>query len=114
MSKLVEVAALQLEQNDPNAIRRAAWLTRSALEETIETLLAAKHMETGTSTSARAKLSCLEAVYRDSEPHTASRAQYAWSRLSEACHQHAYELSPTYSEVKHLIEIVRGLTASTD
>lgn len=31
----------------------------------------------------------------------------AWVRLSDACHQHAYELAPSGAEVRHLMDAVR-------
>ena len=110
MSDLLELAVAQLATGDAHANRRACWLARSAMEERLDTLLAARGLDVGERASTRSKLSCLEAAYAD-QPDLANRAQYLWSRLSEACHQHAYELSPTYSEVRHLLEALDGLTA---
>lgn len=114
MSVLLALAKDQLGKGDPHANRRAAWFARSALEDIVVELLHAKHVEVGPNASGRAKLSCLEALYREDEPSLASRAEYAWSRLSEACHQHAYELTPTYAEVVHLIDLVRSLQHSPE
>lgn len=113
MSVLLTLADAQLSQDDPHANRRAAWFARSALEVIVVELLQAKHVEVGPNASGRTKLTCLEALYREDDPNLASHAEYAWSRLSEACHQHAYELSPTYVEVAHLIELVNGLQRSS-
>lgn len=54
----------------------------------------------------RSLLSCLEVAYRD-EPLLVVRVQHAWSGLSRACHQHAFELAPTATEVEQLIDVVR-------
>ena len=63
--------------------------------------------------SERAKLTMLEGAYVDNR-ELASKAQYAWHRLSEACHQHAFELSPTHTEATDLIAIVATLEALTE
>ena len=107
---MLEAARLQLKQSDPHANRRAAWFARAAAEDAITELLAAKQLDPGPQANGRTLLSCVEALYRDEDPDIASRAQYAWSRLSEACHQHAYELTPTHSEVAHLVSLVETLT----
>lgn len=39
-------------------------------------------------------------------PGVASAAEVVWQGLSEACHHHAYELTPTAAEIAHLIEVV--------
>ena len=113
MSELLELAVSQLAAADAHANRRACWLARSAMEERLDALLLARDIETGPHASTRSKLSCLEAAYAD-EPELANRAQYLWSRLSEACHQHAYELSPTYTEVRHLLDLLHNLEAVTN
>lgn len=105
---LLDLATAQLVAGDAHASRRAAWLARSAMEERLDALLAARGVDPGPRASTRSKLSCLEAAYAD-EPGLAGRAQYTWSRLSEACHQHAYQLSPTHAEVRHLLESVAAL-----
>jgi hypothetical protein len=111
VTDLVELAAAQLEQGDANASRRACWLARSAMEQRLDALLDAKDIEVGPRASTRSKLSCLEVAYADDADHPdlAHRAQYVWSRLSEACHQHAYQLSPTASEAAYLVELIRSI-----
>ncbi len=42
------------------------------------------------------------------------KAEYAWNRLSDACHQHAYQLTPTYSEVRHLVGLVEELASLSE
>ncbi|MDP3967853.1 MAG: hypothetical protein Q8Q02_06185 [Nocardioides sp.] len=109
MSALLALAIAQLGQGDPNSNRRAAWFARSALEDVVTELLQAKGVDPGPLASGRARLTCLEALYREEDPGLATRAEYAWARLSGACHQHAYELTPTHVEVLHLVELVSGL-----
>ncbi|TQM25894.1 hypothetical protein [Nocardia bhagyanarayanae] len=110
MTSLLTLAGAQIARQSPHSNRIAAWLTRTALEQIVDELLRAKGIEAGRA-SGRARLACLEVAYHD-QHEVPSRSQYAWTRLSEACHQHAYQLSPTYQEVQHLLEIVRGLQAS--
>jgi hypothetical protein len=106
-SSPVAKAFQQLDSLEPHAIRRACWLARAALESLIDDLLIAKGIQAERA-SERARLSCLEGAYHD-DRDLAHKAEYAWSRLSDACHQHAYLLSPTYSEARHLIELVEHL-----
>lgn len=108
MSTLLDKASEQLESSGPYSLRRACWLARAALEDLIDERLAAKAIS-ATAASKRAKLSCLEGAYVDDRV-LVTKAEYAWSRLSDACHQHAYELTPTYGEVRHLLDLVRQLT----
>ena len=109
MSQLLTLARAQLDAGDAGSNRRACWLARSAMEEALDSLLRERGVDTGPLASTRAKLSCLEVAY-DDEPGLAARAQYAWTRLSEACHHHAYELSPTALEARDLLDAVSRLT----
>jgi hypothetical protein len=113
VSALLDLATAQLDTGDAHANRRACWLARSAMEERLDSLLAARGVDVGPLASTRSKLSCLEAAYAD-EPGLTNRAQYLWSRLSEACHQHAYQLSPTYVEVSHLFAVLRSIVEPSD
>ena len=90
------------------AVRIACWLTRSALEQQVVALLAAKGWDVGDA-SMRTALSCLEAAYADDDPELVARAEYAWAALSRVCHQHAYELAPTVAEARHLRAVVAEL-----
>jgi hypothetical protein len=81
----------QLESPGPYSLRRACWLARAALEGVIDDLLKAKGVIAARA-SERAKLSCLEGAYIDDRA-LVRKAEYAWNRLSEACHQHAYQLA---------------------
>ena len=107
MSELLVLARAQLDASGSHSNRMACWLARAALEETIDRLLEDADVTCGERASGRSKLSCLEVAYADSG--VPARAQYAWSRLSEACHHHAYELSPTHSETQHLVDLVGAL-----
>jgi hypothetical protein len=111
VSELLAMARAQLEQDDANSSRRACWIARSAMEEQLDSLLAARGVDVGPRASTRSKLSCLEAAYDDHRGLPA-KAQYVWSRLSEACHQHAYQLSPTHAEAAHLLALVESLDAT--
>ncbi|CAM2763221.1 hypothetical protein [Skermania piniformis] len=91
-----------------HSIRAAAWITRSALEQTIDGLLQRKGLPTGRANT-RSLLGCLEVLYQDDAAWVATSAQYAWDRLSRAAHHHAYELPPTHAEVAVLVEVVRRL-----
>lgn len=102
---LLELARNHLAGTSPHANRMACWLARSALEDAVNDLLAATGLDPGPEASTRSRLTCLEVAYRD-RPGLVSGAEYAWSRLSEACHQHAFQLSPSHSEATHLIDLV--------
>ena len=112
MNTLVEKACQQLESPDPYSLRRACWLARTALEGVIVDLLKVKGV-TADRASERAKLSCLEGIYVG-DRDLVHKAEYAWSRLSEACHQHAYQLAPTYPEVRHLVGLVEELATLSE
>lgn len=111
MSGLLEKARQQSETAGPYSLRRACWLARAALEALIDDLLTTKGI-VAAGASERAKLSCLEGAYTDDRA-LVHKAEYAWNRLSDACHQHAYQLAPTYAEVQHLIGLVEELSSPT-
>lgn len=108
-NELVTSSEVTLSGNGMNGNRMACWLARSALEEVVGDLLDAKGYPAGEATM-RTRLTCLQVACLEC-PEIPARAQYAWSRLSEACHQHAFRLSPTYSEAAHLLDLVRSLIA---
>jgi hypothetical protein len=87
------------------SLRMVCWLLRSALEQTYRELVGAQGADLGRSSN-RAALICLRALYDESAPDLADDAEAAWTRLSRAVHHHAYELSPTLSEVKDLMRQV--------
>jgi len=112
MSERLAAAEEALIDGGPYALRRASWLTRIALEKVIDKLLAAKGFGSSKiiGDNYKAKLQCLTGFYADNLDIPA-KVSFAWEQLSTACHQHAYQLSPTLGEVKHNIELVRELEA---
>lgn len=88
--------------------RAACWLARAAFEQIVADLLIQAGHDPGEATM-RTQLSCLEAAYLNDRPGLANQAEYAWAALSCAAHEHAFELSPTESEVRHLLTVVRKL-----
>lgn len=102
-----------LERSDPMTAgiwpRATALLTRQVLEGALDDLWRrrAPGLE---ACSARAQLLCLPSFLHGAED-LADRVSYAWSGLSRASHQHAYELSPTSSELVAWVEIVEQLVA---
>ena len=107
MSTLLAKAYAQLESSGPYSLRRACWLARAALEGLVMDRLLAKGIDAANA-SERAKITCLEGAYADDSDFV-FRVEYAWNRLSDACHQHAYQLAPTYIEVGHLLGLVEAL-----
>jgi hypothetical protein len=89
------------------ATRAAAVLARSALEDVVTDLCARDGIDVGRA-STRVRLACLRAV----APSTAGDASVAWSSLSRACHQHAYEIAPHRFEVVYLVSKVRQLVGA--
>lgn len=107
---LLDLARTQLDAPDPLGATRACWLGLAALEERVDALLADRGVDPGPRASVASRFSCLEVAYAD-EPDLVARASYAWTQLSEACHQHAYRLSPTYAEARGLLDAVGSLRA---
>ena len=85
--------------------RAVALLTRQALERSMDELWAVK-APTMIRASARARILCLRQWV---QPNLAGRTAYTWSALSRACHQHAYELAPTTSELSGWLDTVDEL-----
>jgi hypothetical protein len=110
---LVTVARDLLERADPMTAgiwpRATALLARQALEAALDDLwrLRAPGLE---QCSARAQLLCLPA-YLPGNEELAERVSYTWAGLSRACHQHAYELPPTSSELLGWLTAVEQLVA---
>jgi hypothetical protein len=85
--------------------RAAALLARQALEAAVGSALASRAPGTELC-SARAQLLCLPS-YVSTE--AGLEAGYLWSVLSRACHQHAYELDPTWDELTMWLERVESV-----
>ena len=88
--------------------RAAAVLGRGALES----IIAEECRRIGVPARAkgRTRLICMRVL---SDAVVARRAGLAWARLSNACHHHSYELSPSAVEVAHLLDLVDQTLAST-
>lgn len=92
-------------RSDGLSSRMAAFLARQALEQIIDQ----RCVDLGVPASwasARSKLVVLRALDTD---EAADAAATAWSRLSSACHVHAFELQPSAAEVQHLCGVVASL-----
>ena len=85
--------------------KAVALLTRQALEKSMESLWQVKAPEVSR-TSLRAQLLCLRSFV---DRPLALRAAAAWAGLSRACHDHAYELPPTASELPGWFETTEAL-----
>ena len=101
-----------MERTDPATAglwpRATALLARQALEAALDDFwrVRAPGME---NCSTHAQLLCLPSYLGDEE--LSERASYAWAGLSRACHQHAYELPPTSSELLGWLGVVEQLLA---
>jgi len=111
--ELVSLARGLLESTDvvPSLrARSAALLARQALEELLAEVW--RRRAPGTEdTSFRAQLICLPEYLRDEE--LARRITLAFWALSQACHHHAYELTPDPSELRHWIDVVTDFAERT-
>lgn len=104
---LAEAVTYLDEGGDPArpGARGACWLARAAFEDAMRRILLGAQCDPGRS-SMRTQLSCVEALFGASQPDLVRGADYAWTALSRASHQHAYELCPTLEECRHLIQLV--------
>ncbi|WP_425308949.1 hypothetical protein AADG42_09340 [Ammonicoccus fulvus] len=108
MTTMLVIADAFLSAATPGRVRQTCWLARRGLEQVVDRLVVARAegMEDASMTS---KLVALQVLY----VHTRipALAWHSWHALSRACHQHAYELSPTYAEVRGWLEDVHELAA---
>jgi hypothetical protein len=88
--------------------RAAAVFARSALEHVVDAALVAQGHRL-VDAGMRARLICLRTLIDEDAGRTAA---IAWAGLSQGCHHHAYELSPTWIETHHLVGLV-GRVADT-
>jgi len=88
--------------------RGCAFLVRMELEEWVRSHSVTLD-ENLANASMRSQLMCLGQTVQEDQ---AVRATYSWHRLSEACHQHAYELAPTVGELRFLLDEVQSLIES--
>lgn len=106
-ASLLEQASAVLQEATAHSNRAACWIARAGLESAVDGLLETKHRSAPEATM-RSKLTVLQVVF-EQDNELATRADYAWVRLSQACHHHAFELAPTATEVRHLIQLVEAL-----
>jgi cytochrome c5 len=90
--------------------RAVAFLTRQALEIAVaRTLLARAHG--AELCPARAQLLCLPEYI---STVTALEAAVLWGSLSRACHQHPYELAPTWEELAGWLDRVERVASELE
>lgn len=89
--------------------RAVCLLTRQAFEQVVDALLAARQLACPAA-SMRARLISLGQAYGHDPERLAYRASNAWAQLSGACHHHAYELSPSPSDARMLVDEVEWLS----
>jgi hypothetical protein len=83
----------------PRTSKIAAFLIRQALEAEVDAYCEFLIMPMSHPVRMRSRLAVLHAL----DQHGLARiAENAWNALSRACHHHAYELSPTVSELRYL------------
>lgn len=91
--------------------RAAALCARRALEEALDQLWRARAPGLEHA-SARAQLISLAVHVHDAE--LAGDVAYAYAALSDACHHHDYELTPTAPELHARLAVVERLIARVD
>jgi hypothetical protein len=89
--------------------RAAALLGRQALEMVVDEFWVARRIPLD-SCATRQQLICLREYLDDAD--LAGRVHHAWNALSNACHQHPYELPPTAAELKDWFGVVDAFVAS--
>jgi len=107
---LLDAARTLLARTDATTVglwpRAAAHLTRQALEELLDALW--RQRAAGTeAVSRKAQLICLRHYLHPAE--LAGQVAHTWAALSNACHQHPYELAPTAAELGDWITTVEQL-----
>ena len=85
--------------------RAAALLGRQALEMAVDEFWATRRIPLE-SCPTRQQLICLREYLGDEA--LAGRVHHAWNALSNACHQHPYELAPTAAELNDWITVVQN------
>lgn len=113
-AELIAIARQLVHRTDAETAglwpRAAALLGRQALESTLDAWWRAKGIPLDACTT-RAQLLCLATYVRDDG--LAGRLQYAWGRLSSACHHHSYELPPAAAELDAWLGMVAAWTDET-
>ena len=91
--------------------RAVALLARQALEHSLEDLWTKRDVKAGWATE-RSQLLCLPQVLGNDV--LSAETALAWNSLSAACHQHAYDLSPTAAELTSWLDTVDELRRAVD
>lgn len=94
----------------PLAPRAAALLARLALEDTVNSLCDAVGVDLRDARM-RSRLITLQVLANEA---VAGLAGMTWAGLSNACHHHAYELTPTVGEIQHLVAQVDTLISHVE
>lgn len=90
--------------------RAAALLARQALEQAVDDFW--RRRAPGVENcSGRAQFLCLRSYV---DKRVAEEADHTWGALSRACHQHAYELAPTASELDRWMHNVDSIIGSLE
>lgn len=108
---LLDQASSVLAEPSAYSNRAACWIARAALEDAVDNLLATRNRDAPGATM-RSKLTVLQVAFERDSAEVPALAEYAWAWLSQACHHHAFELTPPASEVRHLIDLVRELVST--
>ncbi|RBM18660.1 hypothetical protein DI005_18375 [Prauserella sp. PE36] len=94
----------------PQATRLAAVLARQSLEDAVHRLLTSFGYDLSRA-NMRSRLISLQVLMREKDG-VPKIAALAWNGLSHLCHHHAYELTPTVGEVRHLMDQVDAVVRS--
>jgi len=92
------------------AVRLSSLLARQAFEEVVSELCLAKGECLDYPVAMRSRLIFIRDRY---DGETAAMAETAWAGLSEACHHHSYELTPTVGEIHYYLGLVSKLRVIT-
>ena len=113
MTPAALLAAARAMLDDPTFASLGGWpravalLTRQALEQAIGQFWTTRPATLGVAgCSMKTQLTCLPAYLR---PDLAREVSYVWAALSNACHYHPYELSPTSGELSGWIDTTAAL-----
>lgn len=91
-------------------VRAAAVLGRTALECAVQRTLRELIGKPIRTRRMRHQLICLRELSDGAD--WARDADWAWTALSSACHEHAYELEPTAHELGHLLSLVEHVVSA--
>jgi hypothetical protein len=91
--------------------RAVALLARQALEGSLADLWTKREPKIGWA-SERSQLLCLPQILGNRR--LAADTTLAWNALSEACHQHPYDLPPTAGELAAWLDIVDALRRTVE